>query len=270
MTSTPQVGDVASKQLKPTTTVTRYTNEEVNALTELVVRYRDTWKDKRQLSALVQKHMWMQFSQYLQSKGWPRRHWTRLRRKGQQILRKLETVRSSQQTEKTSNETVCSTSCSVSGNVNGSSDGNQLVGRECGSWMEAGGAYNKDVRQLPQIPQHLTIAYNMQQRNTHAEGSEVTGSMTIVNPVSVSSGVGNGGNTNSFHVDDVRVVNSLNVRCSTAVSGTIDLSVSSDEESPQEMCLRSDHLNVDHVSERWRILTTVIHLIVRGRHLLRC
>ncbi|CAH8289226.1 unnamed protein product [Heterobilharzia americana] len=161
--------------------------------------------------------------------------------------------------------------------------------------MEAGGAYNKDVRQLrppsltpspvvriapriptpsmpatshtpltsacttgpkilnafstAQIPQHLTIAYNMQQRNTHAEGSEVTGSMTIVNPVSVSSGVGNGGNTNSFHVDDVRVVNSLNVRCSTAVSGTIDLSVSSDEESPQEMCLRSDHLNVDHVSE---------------------
>ncbi|CAH8577189.1 unnamed protein product [Schistosoma haematobium] len=71
------------------TTVTRYTTEESSELTELVLRYRDVWKDKSRPSAVLQKHLWMQFAHYLHSKGWPRRNWTHLRRKGLHMLKKL-------------------------------------------------------------------------------------------------------------------------------------------------------------------------------------
>ncbi|CAH8555276.1 unnamed protein product [Schistosoma intercalatum] len=71
------------------TTVTRYTTEESSELTELILRYRDVWKDKSHPSALLQKQLWMQFAHYLHSKGWPRRKWFHLRRKGQRMLKKL-------------------------------------------------------------------------------------------------------------------------------------------------------------------------------------
>lgn len=76
--------------------VTRYTTEEANELAKLVLRYRDIWKDKKHSSSLVQKHLWMQFSQYLHSKGWPRRNWTQLRRKGQSLLRKFNDMTTNQ------------------------------------------------------------------------------------------------------------------------------------------------------------------------------
>ncbi|CAH8545275.1 unnamed protein product [Schistosoma mattheei] len=72
------------------TTVTRYTTEESSELTELVLRYRDVWKDKSRPSAVLQKQLWMQFARYLHSKGWPRRNWTHLRRKGLHMLKKLD------------------------------------------------------------------------------------------------------------------------------------------------------------------------------------
>ncbi|CAH8571270.1 unnamed protein product [Schistosoma bovis] len=71
------------------TTVTRYTTEETSELTELILRYRDVWKDKSRPSAVLQKKLWMQFARYLHSKGWPRRKWFHLRRKGLHMLKKL-------------------------------------------------------------------------------------------------------------------------------------------------------------------------------------
>ncbi|CAH8579742.1 unnamed protein product [Schistosoma rodhaini] len=112
MINTPRKSACASKLPPPTsqtptpppptttqsnmTMVTRYTTEEANELAKLVLRYRDIWKDKKQSSALVQKHLWMQFSQYLHSKGWPRRNWTQLRRKGQSLLRKFNDMTTNQ------------------------------------------------------------------------------------------------------------------------------------------------------------------------------
>ncbi|CAH8577240.1 unnamed protein product [Schistosoma haematobium] len=71
------------------TTVTRYTTEETSELTELILRYRGVWKDKSRPSAVLQKQLWMQFAHYLHSKGWPRRKWFHLRRKGLHMLKKL-------------------------------------------------------------------------------------------------------------------------------------------------------------------------------------
>ncbi|CAH8567133.1 unnamed protein product [Schistosoma bovis] len=71
------------------TTFTRYTTEESSELTELIFRYRDVWEDRSYPSSLLQKKLWMQFARYLHSKGWPRRNWTHLRRKGQRMLKKL-------------------------------------------------------------------------------------------------------------------------------------------------------------------------------------
>ncbi|CAH8513721.1 unnamed protein product [Schistosoma turkestanicum] len=93
MINTPQKSGSASKPpTEPSKQATnkRYAIEEANDLTELVLKYQDVWKGKSQFSALMQKHLWMQFSQYLHSRGWPRRNWTQLRRKGQHILRKLD------------------------------------------------------------------------------------------------------------------------------------------------------------------------------------
>ncbi|CAH8568650.1 unnamed protein product [Schistosoma margrebowiei] len=71
------------------TKVTRYTTEESSDLAELILRYRDVWEDKSYPSTLLQKQLWMQFAHYLHSKGWPKRKWTDLRRKGQRMLKKL-------------------------------------------------------------------------------------------------------------------------------------------------------------------------------------
>ncbi|KAH8870519.1 hypothetical protein KSF78_0005941 [Schistosoma japonicum] len=110
----------ASKPLKSPNSkaCTRYTVDEENELTELVMKYRDVWKNKNHSSLLVQKHMWIQFLQYLHSKGWPRRNWIRIRQKGRYILRKLNkaeiahqekvSVSSSNSIENSSNHTVSS------------------------------------------------------------------------------------------------------------------------------------------------------------------
>ncbi|CAH8550349.1 unnamed protein product [Heterobilharzia americana] len=92
----------------------------------------------------------------------------------------------------------------------------------------------------------------MQQNNTHSGGNQSTGGMRPVNPVSPLMGVENDAKVNSLHVDDVGVVNSLNMRCSASVSGTIDLSISisSDEESVPSMCANRDDLCADDVNER--------------------
>ncbi|CAI2729897.1 unnamed protein product [Schistosoma spindalis] len=135
MINTPRKSACASKPPpKPSKqiTVKRYTTEEASELAELVVRYRDVWRDKSHPSALLQKHLWMQFAHYLQSKGWPRRNWTHLRRKGLYMLRKLnnmtishwEVSKSNPNTpENPSNHTPLSSSdANRHVNVNGQSD----------------------------------------------------------------------------------------------------------------------------------------------------
>ncbi|CAH8855955.1 unnamed protein product, partial [Trichobilharzia szidati] len=71
--------------------------------TQLLIKYKNMLRDgeRSQPSLLMKRNMWMQFSEYLHSKGYPRRHWTRLRYKGQKMLRKLNLTMTDRQ------DTVC-------------------------------------------------------------------------------------------------------------------------------------------------------------------
>nr|CAH8855894.1 unnamed protein product [Trichobilharzia regenti] len=279
-TSPTQNDEAIKEQAKPITPM-GYTKDEMREFTQLLVKYKNmlTDRERSQPSLMMKKHMWMQFSEYLHSKGYPRRHWTRLRHKGQKMLREMDLTMKDRQTtvcpdtpkssESTSVHQVVvsvngdshvSGQCTPVGNVE-SSVGQlslpSLTPSPC-VWISPGPHINStppmvsthtspsntmglrilNVYSIAPIPQDLCVPYDSAEKTVKSgnKSDELTNGVLGHSGVNESVSVSNGGEVKGCRVGDVGV---CEPRCvgggGSGESETIDLSVSSDEESVEEM-----------------------------------
>ncbi|KAF8563854.1 hypothetical protein P879_11810 [Paragonimus westermani] len=63
-----------------------YSADELVTLRNVVFRTRELLRRNDQLSTLWDKSIWMQIANHMHTIGWPKRPWSRLRSKGQQML----------------------------------------------------------------------------------------------------------------------------------------------------------------------------------------
>ncbi|CAH8821766.1 unnamed protein product [Trichobilharzia szidati] len=280
-TSATQNDEAVKEQAKPITPPMTYKKNEVKEFTQLLIKYKNMLTDRERSprSLLMKKNMWVRFSEYLHSKGYPRRHWTRLRYKGWKILRKLNLTMTDRLASvcpdiPKSSESVSIHHVVVSGNGDSDVSGQYTsVGNVDSSvrqlslplltpspcvWMSQRPHINStpstvstdtnpsntmglrilNAYSIALIPQNLCVPYDSVEKtvNRTNRSDELSNGVRAHSGVNESVSVSNGvGEVKGCRVGDVGVGEGCVGGGGSGVSETIDLSLSSDDESCEEM-----------------------------------